>query len=59
MPARRDEVQGFAKNESIAWPWESDKQAAFNTAFHATKPGGSFWLTDVVIEPGTASAGSS
>ena len=32
MPARarRDEVQGFAKNESIAWPWESDKQAAFN-----------------------------
>ena len=26
----RDEVQGFAKNESIAWPWESDKQAAFN-----------------------------
>ena len=32
MPARarRDEVQGFAKNESIAWPWESDKQAAFH-----------------------------
>eukprot|EP01046_Picozoa_sp_COSAG06_P037034 COSAG06_NODE_4140_length_4533_cov_3.136446_5_plen_107_part_00 len=28
--ARRDEVQGFAKNESIAWPWESDKQAAWN-----------------------------
>ena len=27
---RRDEVQGFAKNESIAWPWESDKQAAWN-----------------------------
>ena len=33
-----------------------DKQAAFNTAFHATKPGGSFWLTDVVIEPGTSNA---
>ena len=28
--ACRDEVQGFAKNESIAWPWESDKQAAWN-----------------------------
>ena len=27
---RRDEVQGFAKNESIAWPWESGKQAAFD-----------------------------
>ena len=30
LRARRDEVQGFAKNESIAWPWESDKQAAWN-----------------------------
>ena len=23
-------MQGFAKNESIAWPWESDKQAAWD-----------------------------